>query len=282
MPWGSHCCHFFQTRQDLLETLLPYFKVGLEARELCVWIIHEPLTEAAARRALRQAVPGADRYLADGSLEIVSIGEWYLKGGRFSLKRVMRAWDARLEQAGPRFFRDESQWQYLVGNACGVGPPAGSPRLRRPPFSAYAVNSRNNRPGRPQAGMTPRSSTVRTPLTHRRRRQRPERLIVEDVETDPGFGPHRPIAAAAGFRAVQSTPLLSRGAARRDLDALPPATRFIGARPQVDGFLCQTGYRDRSSNAGGPMKLCAEARSSSGCSRKPFHTRCGGISPTTR
>jgi hypothetical protein len=35
MPWGSHCCHFFQTRQDLLETLLPYFRVELEARELC-------------------------------------------------------------------------------------------------------------------------------------------------------------------------------------------------------------------------------------------------------
>jgi hypothetical protein len=31
MSWGSHCCHFFQTQRDLLETLLPYFKVGLEA-----------------------------------------------------------------------------------------------------------------------------------------------------------------------------------------------------------------------------------------------------------
>ena len=40
-----------RTRQDLLEPLLPYFKAGLESRELCVWIIHKPLTEAAARRA---------------------------------------------------------------------------------------------------------------------------------------------------------------------------------------------------------------------------------------
>jgi hypothetical protein len=24
MPWGSHCCHFFRTQQDLLETLVPY------------------------------------------------------------------------------------------------------------------------------------------------------------------------------------------------------------------------------------------------------------------
>jgi PAS domain S-box-containing protein len=39
---------------------------------------------------------------------------------------------------------------------------------------------------------------------------RRERVIIEDVETDPGFAPHRRIAANAGFRAVQSTPLFSR------------------------------------------------------------------------
>lgn len=38
-----------------------------------------------------------------------------------------------------------------------------------------------------------------------------ERVIIEDVEADSEFAPHRHIAASAGFRAVQSTPLLSRG-----------------------------------------------------------------------
>src|SRR3984893_1929161 len=37
-----------------------------------------------------------------------------------------------------------------------------------------------------------------------------EPAIVEDVQTDPGFAPHRAIAASAGFRAVQSTPVTSR------------------------------------------------------------------------
>jgi hypothetical protein len=32
-------------------------------------------------------------------------------------------------------------------------------------------------------------------------------LLISDVITDPGFEPHRDIAAASGFRAVQSTPL---------------------------------------------------------------------------
>jgi PAS domain S-box-containing protein len=37
------------------------------------------------------------------------------------------------------------------------------------------------------------------------------RVVIEDVQADPGFEPHRRIAAAAGVRAVQSTPLISRG-----------------------------------------------------------------------
>ena len=36
------------------------------------------------------------------------------------------------------------------------------------------------------------------------------RVIIEDVETDLEFAPHRHIAASAGFRAVQSTPLFTR------------------------------------------------------------------------
>ena len=41
-------------------------------------------------------------------------------------------------------------------------------------------------------------------MQHRRR------VIIDDVETDPGFAPYRQIAASAGFRAVQFTPLFSR------------------------------------------------------------------------
>ena len=33
-------------------------------------------------------------------------------------------------------------------------------------------------------------------------------ILVTDVTTDPAFAPHREAAAAAGFRAVQSTPLI--------------------------------------------------------------------------
>ena len=35
-------------------------------------------------------------------------------------------------------------------------------------------------------------------------------LVIADVITDPGFEPHREIAVASGFRAVQSTPLIDK------------------------------------------------------------------------
>jgi PAS domain S-box-containing protein len=40
-----------------------------------------------------------------------------------------------------------------------------------------------------------------------------ERIVIEDVELDPAFAPHRRIAAAAGFRAVASTPLTAHDGA---------------------------------------------------------------------
>src|SRR5712692_7627884 len=102
MPWGTHCCHFFQTQKDLLETLLPFFQVGLEAKELCVWVVDEPLTEQIARRALKQGIPDSDRYLTDGGMEVLSARNWYLKGGKFSMTRVLRAWDEKLANASAR------------------------------------------------------------------------------------------------------------------------------------------------------------------------------------
>ena len=39
MPWGTHFCHFYETKQDLLDMLVPYFKAGLENKEFCLWVV---------------------------------------------------------------------------------------------------------------------------------------------------------------------------------------------------------------------------------------------------
>jgi GAF domain-containing protein len=38
-----------------------------------------------------------------------------------------------------------------------------------------------------------------------------KQVIIEDIRSDEGFAPHRAAALAAGYRAVLSTPLFSRG-----------------------------------------------------------------------
>jgi DNA-binding CsgD family transcriptional regulator len=102
MPWGTHCCHFYQTQKDLRETLIPYFRAGLEGKEFCLWIVDQPLTRAQARRSLRRAVPHSDQYLADGSIEIVSAKSWLFDGGAFSPKQALRRFNQKLAQASAR------------------------------------------------------------------------------------------------------------------------------------------------------------------------------------
>ena len=92
-PWGTHFCHFYETTDELLDTLVPYFRAGLESREFCVWVIADPLTEADARRALGHTVTSS------GDIEILPAREWYLADNTFDPKRVMRGWNDKLVAA---------------------------------------------------------------------------------------------------------------------------------------------------------------------------------------
>src|SRR5437879_4629841 len=102
MPWGTHVCLFYETKRDLLDTLVSYCKAGLESQEFCLWVVAEPVREEEARHALKQVVPDLDRYLADHSIDVVSAGDWYLQDGTFDLRRVMSGWHERLALAMAR------------------------------------------------------------------------------------------------------------------------------------------------------------------------------------
>ena len=102
MPWGTHFCLFYETKEDLLEILTSYCKAGLESGEFCLWIVAEPLTVEEATGALKDTVPGFGRYLADSSIEIVSARDWYLSGGTFDLKRVTAGWLEKLARASAK------------------------------------------------------------------------------------------------------------------------------------------------------------------------------------
>jgi len=70
LPWGMHFCHFFETKQDLLEASVPFVQAGLERHEFCLWNIYNPVTEAEALAALRRSIPDLDRHVAEGGIEI--------------------------------------------------------------------------------------------------------------------------------------------------------------------------------------------------------------------
>lgn len=99
LAWGTHLCHFYATPHDLLETLAPFFKAGLETNEYCLWAVSPTLTREQAAAALRSSIPDIDQYLSAGALEIISSPEWYLKDGKFDSIRVLEAWEKKLEDA---------------------------------------------------------------------------------------------------------------------------------------------------------------------------------------
>ncbi len=99
VPWGTHFSQFYQTKQDLLDILIPYFRAGLENNEFCMWVIAEPLDEEEARAAITKAMPDFAGYLARGHIEILPHTEWHLKDGIFDGQRVLNGWVDKLNQA---------------------------------------------------------------------------------------------------------------------------------------------------------------------------------------
>ncbi|HSA95377.1 MAG TPA: PAS domain S-box protein [Acidobacteriota bacterium] len=99
VPWGTHFCQFYQTPKDLREILVSYFRAGLASNEKCFWVCSEPLGVDKAKAALKRVVPGLDRKLREGQIEIIPHTDWYLKNGRFSSRRVLKAWVDKLSEA---------------------------------------------------------------------------------------------------------------------------------------------------------------------------------------
>jgi PAS domain S-box-containing protein len=122
MPWGTHFCHFYESKQDLLDLLVPYFKAGLENNEFCLCVSCPPIGEAELLTAMRAAIPDFDRHLARRSIEIVTHHRWYLENGRFEGPRVIEAWRANLADALRRGYsgmRAQGNEAWLTDNGWG-------------------------------------------------------------------------------------------------------------------------------------------------------------------
>ncbi len=121
VPWGTHFCQFYETGQDLIETLVPYFKEGLEANEFCMWVTSEPLRVRQAKAALKAAVPDLEKRVRRGQIDILDYKNWYVPSGKFSAEEVLKGWADKLEAAlakgyeglrlsGNTFWLEETDW----------------------------------------------------------------------------------------------------------------------------------------------------------------------------
>lgn len=97
--WGTHFCNFYESKQDMLDILVPFFKAGLEHNEYCVYITSVPVTAKDAENSLRKGIPEFDTYLSEKKIEILPHTEWYLKAGIFDSSEIFKSWDRRLLQA---------------------------------------------------------------------------------------------------------------------------------------------------------------------------------------
>ena len=99
MPWGAHACLFYESADDLLDTLVPYFSAGAGGNERCLWVVSENVTEAEAKAALSHDIPDLDRRLANGSVEILPGREWYRPEEDVDIERLICGWHAKLAAA---------------------------------------------------------------------------------------------------------------------------------------------------------------------------------------
>jgi DNA-binding CsgD family transcriptional regulator len=113
---------FYETKEDLLDTLAGYFAAGLESNEFCLCAVSDPITEDEAKTHLSRAIPGFDEHLASGQIEILPGHEWYLDGGEVDATRITRGWREKLSAAlakgydgmrvsGNAFWLAKNQWK---------------------------------------------------------------------------------------------------------------------------------------------------------------------------
>ncbi|MCP4609085.1 MAG: PAS domain S-box protein [Planctomycetes bacterium] len=99
VPWGTHFCQFYQTKEDLVDILVPYFKAGLEDNELCMWITAEPLNVAEAHKALQKKVKNLDSYIKKGQIEILEHSQWYSKSENIDPEAIIQGFINKEEYA---------------------------------------------------------------------------------------------------------------------------------------------------------------------------------------
>lgn len=99
LTWGTHFCVFYETKRDLLDVLVPYFKAGLDHQEFCFWVLAEDLKPDEAMQELSAEVSDFDRHFARGDIQLVSREQWFFENGHLDLHAVIDRFKERCRDA---------------------------------------------------------------------------------------------------------------------------------------------------------------------------------------
>lgn len=99
IPWETHLCQFYQTKEDLIDILVPFLRAGLKRNESCVWVTSEIVSVDDAIEAMRKEVPDIDCFIRSGQLEIFPHTAWYASDDGFNAQRVLDGWSQKLDYA---------------------------------------------------------------------------------------------------------------------------------------------------------------------------------------
>lgn len=91
VPWGTHICHFYKSKSDLIDILVPYFKTGLENNEYCLWAASYPLSAKECLVELGKVVPNLDLYLNRQQITVMDSKTFYARQGKFDARSTLQA-----------------------------------------------------------------------------------------------------------------------------------------------------------------------------------------------
>jgi PAS domain S-box-containing protein len=118
IAWGTHLCIFYNTSDDLIDILVPYFKAGLENNELCIWVCWEPLFAQEATTALSKKLKDLSDYISKGQIEIVNYSKQHTTLGKIGFDDMVQFWVDKETLAFEKGF----QGLRLAGNTSWLEP----------------------------------------------------------------------------------------------------------------------------------------------------------------
>ena len=118
MPWSTHICGFYHTRQDYIAEVVPFLTSGLNKDEFCVWVASGPVEEEEARGILDDQRLASGDLLPGDQVRVYPHEYWYIEDGHFSAEKAIDNATRTYEQA-----LDEGyEGARLTGNLSWLGP----------------------------------------------------------------------------------------------------------------------------------------------------------------